>query len=74
MRLSVRVPDEQKTVVTEYAAAHGISVSEAMRIAILEMIENDHDIALAEKALAEWEKDGKKTYTHEEIGKELKFI
>jgi len=46
MKLSVRVPDEQRNAVTEYAAAHGISISEAMRIAILEKIEND--IFLAE--------------------------
>jgi len=74
MRISVHVSNDQKSLISEYASARGLTVSEAMRLAILERIEDEHDIALAKKALAEWEKGGKKVYTLEEVGKKLGFI
>ncbi|MCL2890437.1 MAG: DUF6290 family protein [Methanomassiliicoccaceae archaeon] len=37
-------------------------------------IEDEYCITMAGKALEEWEKDGKKVYTHEEVGKELGFL
>ena len=74
MRISVHVSDDLKKEITDYASACGLSVSEAMRLAILERMEYDYDIALAKKGLAEWEKGGGKTYSHEEIGKELGFL
>ena len=74
MTISVHVSDDQKVLIADYASAHGLTVSEAMRIAILERIEDEEDIALAKKALAEWERDGKKTHTLEEVGRELGFL
>ena len=74
MTISVHVSDDQKDLIANYASSRGLSVSEAMRIAILERIEDEHDIAVAKKVLAEWERDGKKTYTLEEVGRELGFL
>jgi len=74
MTISVHVTDDQKEMIREYAASCGLSVSEAMRAAIFEIIEDGYDLASAKKALEEWERDGKKTYTHEEVGKELGFL
>jgi len=74
MTISVHVTDDQKKVIRKYASSRGLSVSEAMRVAIFEIMEDEYDIALAKKALEEWEKDGKKVYTHEEVGKELGFL
>ena len=74
MTISVHVSEDQRKRIADYASAHGLTVSEAMRIAILERIEDEQDIAQAEKALAKWEKGGRKTYTHEEVGRELGFI
>ncbi|MCL2712512.1 MAG: DUF6290 family protein [Methanomassiliicoccaceae archaeon] len=74
MKISVHVTDDQKKVIRNYASSRGLSVSEAMRAAIFEIIEDEYDLALAKKALAEWERGGKKTYTHEEVGRELGFL
>ena len=74
MTISVRVTDDQKEVIRNYASSRGLSVSEAMRAAIFEIIEDEYDIASAVKALAEWEKGGKKVHTHEEVGKELRLL
>ncbi|MCL2510356.1 MAG: DUF6290 family protein [Methanomassiliicoccaceae archaeon] len=74
MTISVYVSDDLKKEITDYASARGLTVSEAMRLAILERMEDEYDIALAKKGLAKWEKDGRKTYTHEEVGKELGFL
>jgi len=72
--ISVHFSADQENIIADYAAARGITVSEAVRIAILEKIENEHDLDLAKKALAEWEKDGKKVYTLEEVGRDLGFL
>ena len=72
--ISVHVSEDQRKMIADYASARGLTVSEAARIAILERIEDEYDIASAERSLAKWEKGGRKTYTHEEVGKELGFI
>jgi len=72
--ISVHVSEDQRKMITDYASARGLTLSEAVRIAILEKIEDEHDVASAEKSLAKWEKGGRKTYTHEEVGRELGFI
>jgi len=74
MTISVYVSEDQRKVIADYASTHGLTVSEAMRVAILEKIEDERDIAIAKKALAEWEKGGKKVYTLEEVGRDLGFI
>ena len=74
MKVSVYVSEDQRKVIADYASAQGLTVSEAMRVAILEKIEDEYDIAIAKKALAEWEKGGKKVYTTEEVGRDLGFI
>ena len=52
---------------------NGISVSELVRQSVMERIEDEFDLRLYEKALEEYEKNPK-TYTHEEIGKELGLL
>jgi len=74
MTISVRVTNDQKEVIRNYALSRGLSVSEAMRAAIFEIMEDEYDISLATKALADWEKGGKKVFTHEEVGKKLGFL
>ena len=74
MTISVHVTNEQKRMIASYASSRGLSVSEAMRAAIFEIIEDEYDLSLAKKALSEWERDGKKVFTHEEVGRELGFL
>ena len=60
--------DEEKQLADAYAKINGVSLSEAIKRAYFEKIEDEYDIALADAALREYEKDPK-TYSHEEIMK-----
>ena len=73
MTLSVRLNNEDGILFKRYADMNGISVSELVRRSVMERIEDEYDLKLYEKALAEYEKNPK-TYTHEEIGKELGLL
>ena len=73
MTISVRLSEEDSNLFKRYAAMNGISVSELVRQSVMERIEDEFDLRLYEKALAEYEKNPK-TYTHEEIGKELGLL
>ena len=70
MVISIRMSTEEKNLADAYAKLNGMSLSEAIKKAYFEKIEEEYDIALAESALREYEKDHK-TYTHEEIKKML---
>ncbi len=70
MVISIRMTDEEKELGTAFAKLNGQSLSEAIKRAYFEKIEEEYDIALADAALREYEKD-KKTYTHEEVKKIL---
>lgn len=70
MAISIRLNPEEEKLIKSYAKLNGLSLSEVMRKAILEKIEDEYDLAVAEKALKEFKKDPV-TYTHEEIGEML---
>ena len=70
MVISIRMTEDEKRLAESYAKLHGMSLSEAIKRALFERIEDEYDIAVAEAALREYEKDPK-TYTHEEIMKML---
>ena len=57
-------------IAEEYARHIGMSLSEAMKRIYFEKIEEEYDIALADAAMREYEKNPK-TYTLEELMKEL---
>ena len=71
MSLTIRVTDNELAAIKGYAALHGMNVSDVMRTAILERIEDELDIKIAEQAYAEWIADGKTTYTLDEVEKEI---
>lgn len=73
MTLSVRLSNEDSNLFKKYAEMNGISVSELVRRSVIEKIEDEYDLKLYEKAMAEY-KQNSKTYTHEEIGKELGLL
>lgn len=68
MVISIRMTEEEKQLADAYARINGVSLSEAIKRAYFEKIEDEYDIALADAALREYEKDPK-TYSHEEIMK-----
>ena len=73
MVVSIRMTKEEKQLADSYAKLHGLSLSEAIKRAYFEKIEDEYDIALADAALREYEKNPK-TYTLEEVMKELGLL
>lgn len=70
MTVSLRLSDDDTRLIKDYAKLHGVTVSEFMRRAALEKIEDELDIRAAEKAYAEYLADPV-TYSHDEIMKEF---
>ncbi len=55
--MTIRLESEEKNLISDYAAAFGMSVSEFMRKAALERIEDELDLKVWEEAKAEFEAD-----------------
>jgi len=71
MSYSIRLTDEEQSLVESYAKLHAITVTEAFKKALFEKIEEEYDIALADEAYDEYIKSGKKSRPIEELWKEL---
>ena len=70
MTMTLRMNEEDSRLIKDYAKLHGITVSDFMRRAALEKIEDELDIRAAEKAYAEYLADPV-TYSLDEIEKEF---
>ena len=70
MVVSIRMTEEEKKLAEAYAKLNGISLSEAIKRAYFEKIEDEYDMALADLALKEYE-ENPKTISHEEMKKLL---
>ena len=70
MTISLRLSEDDTRLIKDYAKLHGVTVSEFMRRAALEKIEDELDSSAAEKAYAEYLADPV-TYSHDEIMKEF---
>ena len=70
MAISIRLNPAEDELIRNYANLHGISVSELMRQAVLEKIEDEIDMRLYAEAMEEYKKNPK-TYTLEEVEREL---
>ena len=70
MVVSIRMTEEEKQLADAYAKLNGVSLSEAIKKAYFEKIEEEYDIALADAAMREYKKNPK-TYTLDELMKEL---
>ena len=70
MTISVRLNDEDTKLIKTYASINNISLSDLVRSAILEKIEDEYDLECYDKAMKEY-KQNPVTYTLEEIKKEL---
>lgn len=66
MSYSIRFTKEERKLVDDYAKSHGISLSEALKSALFEKIEEEYDIALYQKAEKEFDKNNK-TYSLKDI-------
>ena len=70
MTVSVRLNEDEEKLIKTYAKMNNISISDLIRNAIMEKIEKEYDLECYEKAVKEY-KNNPKTYTMEEIKKEL---
>ena len=70
MTISVRLSDKDTELIKAYADMNSISLSDLIRNAVLEKIEDEHDLECYKKAIEEYKKNPK-TYTMEEVKEEL---
>lgn len=70
MTVSVRLNEEDTKLIKAYAEMNKMTLSELIRTAIMEKIEDEYDLECYEKAIAEYRKNPV-TYTHEEVAKML---
>ncbi|MBR5485988.1 MAG: ribbon-helix-helix protein, CopG family [Oscillospiraceae bacterium] len=70
MTISLRLNDEDSKIIKAYANLHGISVSELVRRAVLERIEDEYDLKAYNEAMEEYRKNPV-SYSLEEIEREL---
>lgn len=67
---SVRLTDEESALIHSYCLIHGVSMSEALKRALIEKIEDEFDLAEYEAAKKDCDKNPV-SYSLEEVRKEL---
>ena len=70
MTISVRLNEEDTALFKSYAALNNITLSELVRNAVMEKIEEEFDLKCYEEAIKEY-RENPKTYTLEEVEREL---
>lgn len=70
MTISVRLNEEDTKLIKSYAEMNNISLSDLIRNALLEKIEDEYDLECYRKAMEEYKKNPK-TYTMNELKEEL---
>ena len=66
--LTIRIPEDEKRLISDYARAHGMSVSEFARKTIMESIEEQIDTRYLLKAV---ENDDGSRYSMDSVMKEV---
>ena len=70
MTISVRLNEKDTELIKAYAKINNISLSDLIRNAVLEKIEDEYKLECYNKEIEEYRKNPK-TYTMEEVKKEL---
>lgn len=70
MTISLRLNDDDTMLIKKYAEINKISVSDLIRQTVMERIENDYDLEIFNRAMAEY-KNNPATYSLDEVEKEL---
>ncbi len=70
MTISLRLSNEDTMLIKKYAEINKMSVSDLIRQSVLERIENEYDLEMFDKAMAEY-KANPVTYSLDEVEKEL---
>ena len=66
MSITMRVSDEEKKLIQQFADFYGVSVSDFIRTAVIERIEDEYDIKAYNKAMEEYNKNPK-TFSLQEV-------
>jgi hypothetical protein len=69
--VSLRVSAEEKTWMESYAKVQGVSLSDAIKSAFFEMLEDEYDLKIIREYEAEKEKGDMHYYTHAEMKERL---
>ena len=72
MTISLRLSDEDTMLIKKYAEINKMSVSELIRRTVLERIEDEYDLELFDRAMAEY-KENPVTYSLDEVERELRL-
>lgn len=72
MTISVRLNDKDTELIKAYAEMNNISLSDLIRNAVLEKIEDEYDLKCYYEAMEEI-KNNPKTYSHDEVRKMLEL-
>ena len=70
MTIYVRLNEKDTELIKAYAEINNISLSDLIRNAVLEKIEDEYDLECYNKAIKEF-KENPKTYTLEEVKEDL---
>jgi len=70
LTISVRLNDDDTRLMKLYAEMNNMSLSDLIRTAVIEKIEDEYDLECYEKAIKEYE-ENPKTFTLDEVKKEL---
>ena len=70
MTISIRLNQEDSMLIKKYAELNHISISELVRQAVMERIEDEYDLKAYQKAISEYQKDPV-TYSLDEVEEEL---
>ena len=70
MTISLRLSDEDTLLIKKYAELNKLSVSDLIRQTVMERIENEYDLEVFDKAMAEY-KNNPVTYSLDEVEREL---
>lgn len=65
--VSVRVSEKEKSWMESYAKLQGISLSDAVKTAFFEKLENEYDLKAIREHEAEKEKGKMEYFTHDEV-------
>ena len=66
MTVKIHLSRQEKKLALDYAKRNGVSLSSAIKDVFFEKIEDEYDIAVADMALRQYEKDHI-SYSHDEV-------
>jgi len=69
--VSLRVTEQEKNWMESYAKVQGINLSEAIKEAFFEKLEDEYDLKAVREYEEEKAKGNMKLYSHDEVGKML---